>query len=92
MSRNWGGGGKGGGGLGSRDNFVSGGGVQCLFSVILLSCKFNYLKYKFSGGEGGLTPMHLLTRIYVYWYMSTIKRTVYGAVENQFACKFISYH
>lgn len=53
MSRNWGGGGGKGGGLGSRDNFVSGGGVQCLFSVILLSCKFNYLKYKFSGGGGG---------------------------------------
>lgn len=44
MSRNWGGGGgKGGVGLGSRDNFVSGGGVQALFSVILL-CKFNNLK------------------------------------------------
>lgn len=71
-------------GLGSRDNFVSGGGVQCLFSVILLSCKFNYLKYTFSGG-GGVTPMHRA-------YMSTIKRTVFGAVENQFACKFISYH
>lgn len=71
MSRNWGGGGK-GGGLGSRDNFVSGGGVQCLFSVILLSCKFNYLKYKFSGGGGGVDPhaptyAYICILVYVYY-------------------------